>query len=84
MSLNVFVHGHRVARLETPDGFQHVLTYLPGVATERFISLTMPVQGGNAGYEWPTLHPFFQVSLPEGFLLSVLKSVGVSSTLPRS
>lgn len=73
MSLNVFVHGRRVARLETPDGFRHVLTYLPDVSTERFVSLTMPVQGGNAGYEWPTLHPFFQVSLPEGFLLSVLK-----------
>jgi serine/threonine-protein kinase HipA len=73
MSLNVFVHGHRVARLETPDGFRHVLTYLPGVATEHFVSLTMPVQVGNDDYEWPTLHPFFQVSLPEGFLLSVLK-----------
>ncbi|MDZ4237055.1 MAG: type II toxin-antitoxin system HipA family toxin [Hydrogenophaga sp.] len=73
MSLHVFVQGHRVARLETPDGFRHVLTYLPGVAKEHLVSLTMPVQGGNEVYEWPALHPFFQVSLPEGFLLSVLK-----------
>lgn len=75
MSLNVFVHGQRVARLETPDGFRHVLTYLPGVANEQFVSLTMPVAGHSAStaYEWPALHPFFQVSLPEGFLLSVLK-----------
>jgi len=31
MSLNVFVLGQRVARLESPDGFRHLLTYLPGV-----------------------------------------------------
>jgi len=73
MSLNVFVQGQRVGRLETPDGFRHLFTYLPGVATENFVSLTMPVQNGSDVYEWPTLHPFFQVSLPEGFLLSVLK-----------
>lgn len=73
MSLNVFVQGHRVARLETTDGFQHVLTYQTGVPEGNFVSLTMPVKEGSATYEWPTLHPFFQVSLPEGFLLSVLK-----------
>jgi serine/threonine-protein kinase HipA len=75
MSLNVFVHGQLVARLETPDGFRHVLTYLPGVSQEHFVSLTMPVSSDPeaASYEWPALHPFFQVSLPEGFLLSVLK-----------
>ncbi len=72
MSLNVFVLGRHVARLETPDGFRHVLTYLPDVGKEDFVSLTMPAQGDRP-YEWPALHPFFQVSLPEGFLLSVLK-----------
>lgn len=67
MSLHVFVQGHRVARLETPDGFRHVLTYLPGVAKEHLVSLTMPVQGGNEVYEWPALHPFFQVRHTKGF-----------------
>lgn len=71
MRLNVFVHGRRVAQLETRDGFEHVLTYLPGTAPHEFVSLTMPVSGGP--WRWPALHPFFQVSLPEGFLLSVLK-----------
>jgi serine/threonine-protein kinase HipA len=71
MSLNVFVHGHRVATLDSPDGFEHALSYLPELAPEMFVSLSMPVQAESI--RWPTLHPFFQLSLPEGFLLSVLK-----------
>ncbi len=71
MRLNVFVQGRRVATLESGDGFEHHLTYLPGTDTQEFVSLTMPVQ--TASWSWPALHPFFQVSLPEGFLLSVLK-----------
>ncbi len=71
MKLNVFVHGAPVATLDSPDGFEHVMTYLPGTAPERFVSLNMPVH--EQVFRWPTLHPFFQVSLPEGFLLSLLK-----------
>ena len=71
MKLNVFVQGENVAYLESPDGFQHDLTYLPTARADQFISLTMPVQ--TATWSWPALHPFFQVSLPEGFLLSALK-----------
>lgn len=71
MKLNVFVSGHRVATLESQEGFEHHLTYLPGVDESHFVSLAMPVQ--TASWTWPALHPFFQVSLPEGFLLSVLK-----------
>jgi len=71
MKLNVFVQGEHVAYLESPDGFQHELTYLPTARADQFVSLTMPVQ--TATWTWPALHPFFQVSLPEGFLLSVLK-----------
>ncbi len=71
MRLNVFVHGQVVAMLESGTGFEHHLTYLPGVRPEHFVSLQMPVQGPS--WTWPTLHPFFQLSLPEGFLLSVLK-----------
>lgn len=71
MKLNVFVHDTPVAILESADGFEHQLTYLSTALPADFISLTMPVQ--SASWTWPTLHPFFQVSLPEGFLLSVLK-----------
>lgn len=71
MKLNVFVHDRHVAQLQSPDGFEHVLSYLPQAQATDFISLTMPVR--EQPWTWPALHPFFQVSLPEGFLLSVLK-----------
>lgn len=71
MKRNVFVHGTPVAVLESADGFEHHLTYLPPARPEDFVSLAMPVR--TASWSWPALHPFFQVSLPEGFLLSVLK-----------
>ena len=64
MRLNVFVSGRRVATLESGEGFEHQLTYLPDVIPLDFVSLTMPVQ--TASWIWPTLHPFFQVGLPEG------------------
>jgi len=68
MTLNFFVQGEHVAYLERPDGFQHELTYLTTARADQFFSLTMPVQ--TATWTWPALPPFFQVSLPEGFLLS--------------
>lgn len=71
MKLNVFVHDRPVAQLDSVDGFEHVLSYLPDARETDFVSLTMPV--GQQPWTWPALHPFFQVSLPEGFLLSVLK-----------
>ena len=69
--LNVFVNGRHVALLRTPSGFEHSLTYINGTRPEDFVSLLMPVQ--SQSWEWPNLHPFFQVSLPEGFLKSVLQ-----------
>jgi serine/threonine-protein kinase HipA len=71
MKLNVFVHGQPVAVLESPDGFEYHLTYLSSANPTQFVSLTMPVQSNS--WSWPALHPFFQVSLPEGFLLLLLK-----------
>ncbi|HWL28208.1 MAG TPA: type II toxin-antitoxin system HipA family toxin [Burkholderiaceae bacterium] len=71
MKLNVFVQGAKVAELDSPDGFVHRLLYLPGVDPAHFVSLTMPVR--DDPWNWPTLHPFFHVSLPEGFLLTLLK-----------
>jgi serine/threonine-protein kinase HipA len=70
-NLNVFVQGRRVAVLSTRDGFEHHLTYDRDVQPADFVSLLMPVQ--SPSYSWPTLHPFFQVNLPEGFLLAALK-----------
>ena len=71
MKLKVFVQGTAVAVLESTAGFEHALTYLPTATPQDFVSLAMPVQ--TSSWMWPALHPFFQVSLPEGFLLSVLK-----------
>ena len=71
MNLNVFVHGRRVATLSSENGFEHHLTYLPDAPADAFVALQMPVRAQS--WSWPALHPFFQVSLPEGFLLSMLK-----------
>lgn len=71
LALEVFVSGRRVARLTSDDGFAHHLTYYPQTDAADFVSLVMPVRAQS--WSWPTLHPFFQVNLPEGFLLSVLK-----------
>lgn len=70
-SLQVFVGGRPTATLSTTDGFEHNLTYHPNARSEDFVSLLMPVRPKS--WTWPTLHPFFQVSLPEGFLLGLLK-----------
>ncbi len=71
MKLSVFVRNKVVATLESPDNFEHVLTYHPGVAAEDFISLLMPVR--TKSYVYPELHPMFRMNLPEGYLLSVLQ-----------
>lgn len=71
MKLTVFVHDQPVATLDSPDGFEHVLTYHPSVKDEQFASLLMPVR--TQSYVYPELHPLFRMNLPEGFLLSVLQ-----------
>jgi len=70
-ALQVFVQGRLVATLSTEDSFNYALTYLPGVDENDFVSLTMPVR--LTSWTWPALHPFFQMNLPEGFLLSLLR-----------
>jgi serine/threonine-protein kinase HipA len=69
--LEVRVGGHAVATLSSRDGFEHYLTYHPKVPTDNFVSLLMPVQ--LKSWNWPTLHPFFEMNLPEGYLLQLLK-----------
>jgi serine/threonine-protein kinase HipA len=71
MKLHAYVHDTPVATLESPDGFKHVLSYHPDVDESRFVSLLMPVR--TESYVYPELHPSFQMNLPEGFLLSILK-----------
>lgn len=63
MQLEVSVLGKPVATLDSPTGFEHVLTYYPSVNTEDFVSLLMPVQ--TKSYNYPELHPQFQMNLPE-------------------
>lgn len=70
-SLEVRVAGNPVATLSSHDGFEHHLTYHPGVLAEAFVCLLMPVRPQS--WTWPALHPFFQMNLPEGYLLSLLK-----------
>lgn len=70
-SLEVRVTGSPVATLSSQDGFEHHLTYHPLVREKAFVSLLMPVRPQSWG--WPSLHPFFQMNLPEGYLLSLLK-----------
>jgi serine/threonine-protein kinase HipA len=72
LKLNVHVLGRHVAVLEQVGDFKSVMTYVPEVAPENLVSLTMPVR--TESYEWDApLHPIFQMNLPEGYLLQVLQ-----------
>ncbi|MBN3792787.1 type II toxin-antitoxin system HipA family toxin [Burkholderia sp. Ac-20353] len=63
-TLDVYVSGRQVGTL-TEEAGQYVFTYLPDVPPADLVSLLMPVRA--ASYTWKTLHPFFQMNLPEGF-----------------
>ena len=72
MQLSVYVLGREVATLEQSGDFKSVLSYHPGVATNDFVSLTMPVR--TESYVWDDqLPPVLQMNLPEGYLLQVLQ-----------
>ena len=72
MQLGVYVLGQHVATLEQTGDFKSVLSYLPGVAPDAFVSLTMPVR--LESYVWDDqLPPVLQMNLPEGYLLQVLQ-----------
>jgi serine/threonine-protein kinase HipA len=72
LKLNVHVLGTHVAVLEQVGDFKSVMSYLPDVAPENFVSLTMPVRTESYPWDQP-LHPIFQMNLPEGYLLQVLQ-----------
>jgi serine/threonine-protein kinase HipA len=72
MQLSVYVLRREVATLEQAGDFKSVLSYLPQVATDDFVSLTMPVR--TESYVWDDqLPPVLQMNLPEGYLLKVLQ-----------
>jgi serine/threonine-protein kinase HipA len=72
MKLNVHVLGKHVGVLEQVGDFKSVMTYVPEVAPENLVSLTMPVR--TESYPWDDeLHPIFRMNLPEGYLLQVLQ-----------
>jgi len=72
VKLSVYVLGRDVAALEPDGDFRSVLTYHANIATDDFVSLTMPVR--TESYIWDdVLHPIFQMNLPEGYLLQVLQ-----------
>ena len=72
MKLNVHLLGRHVGILEQVGDFKSVMTYVPDVAPENLVSLTMPVR--TESYPWDDqLHPIFQMNLPEGYLLQVLQ-----------
>jgi serine/threonine-protein kinase HipA len=57
---------------ESAGDFRSVLTYHASTPSDAFVSLTMPVR--TESYVWDdTLHPVFQMNLPEGYLLQVLQ-----------
>jgi serine/threonine-protein kinase HipA len=72
MRLSTYVLGRDVAVLESAGDFRSVLTYHASTPSDAFVSLTMPVR--TESYVWDdTLHPVFQMNLPEGYLLQVLQ-----------
>ena len=72
MKLAAYVLGRDVATLASDGDFRCVLTYHAQAAAGDFVSLTMPVR--TESYVWDdTLHPVFQMNLPEGYLLQVLQ-----------
>lgn len=68
--LDVAVQQQPVGRLFR-DGGEVVFRYLPGLDAGQFVSLTMPVRLRD--YVHDRLHPVFEMHLPEGYLLSVIK-----------
>ena len=72
MRLSAYVLGRDVAVLESAGDFRSVLTYHASTPSDAFVSLTMRVR--TESYVWDdTLHPVFQMNLPEGYLLQVLQ-----------
>lgn len=68
--LNVCVDGQQAGKLfvETKE---FVFRYSETALAEQFVSLTMPMR--QKDYSHHRLHPIFEMHLPEGYLLSIIK-----------
>jgi len=68
-SLYVNVEGRKSGKLSIENG--EVIFSYSSEEREDYISLTMPVR--QKSYIHSQLHPFFEMHLPEGYLLSIIK-----------
>jgi len=68
--LNVCVEGRPTGNLFQETG-ELVFRYNEAALPDQFVSLTMPVR--RKDYNHPHLHPIFEMHLPEGYLLSIIK-----------
>ena len=68
--LGVSVEGKAAGTLVREEQ-RFVFSYTPDASADQFVSLTMPVRFRD--YVHPRLHPVFEMHLPEGYLLSVIK-----------
>lgn len=68
--LTIHTHGNKTGQLFRESG-DFVFRYQENTAPDQFISLTMPVR--RKDYSHYCLHPIFEMHLPEGYLLSVIK-----------
>ncbi len=68
-SLGVNVHSEKAGNLVFEDN-EYIYSYTSDDKDD-YISLTMPVRA--KGYVNQRLHPLFEMHLPEGYLLSVIK-----------
>lgn len=67
--LNTFYHQEQIGKLTFENG-EYIYSYTTG-QNDHFLSLTMPVRSKD--YVHTKLHPFFEMHLPEGYLLSIIK-----------
>lgn len=70
INLSVLVN-QKLAGTLIREGGEFIFRYGEAQVSEAFVSLTMPVRAKN--YTLPYLMPIFEMHLPEGYLLSVIK-----------
>jgi serine/threonine-protein kinase HipA len=69
--LAVWAGGKKVGLLTGEQRFKHVFAYYHDAVPDSQVSLTMPVR--IESWTSPDLHPIFQMNLPEGALLEVIR-----------
>lgn len=68
--LNVKIHDKNIG-VVSEQKHEHAFSYHHDVDASDFVSLTMPVR--TKSYQFQGVHPIFEMSLPEGYLLAVIK-----------